>query len=144
MTGGTTDFRHFIHVNGQSVAVVSRKSTGTNASTYRLDDHLGSTEHLTDATGANVVMESFGAYGQRRGSNWTGAPTPAELTTITDKTRKGFTEHEMLDNRKLPRIRDSVMWTLPAMTGDKNEEVEIYGIADCGDFAGRRLGNSGC
>jgi RHS repeat-associated protein len=108
VTGGTTDFRHFINVNGQSIAIVSRKSTGTNASTYRLDDHLGSTEHLTDSAGANVVMESFGAYGQRRGSNWTGAPTSGELTTINDKTRKGFTEHEMLDNTDLVHMTGRV------------------------------------
>ena len=108
VTGGTTDFRHFVNVNGQSIAVVSRKSTGTNAATYRLDDHLGSTEHLTDNVGANVVMESFGAYGQRRGSNWVGAPTPAELTTINDKTRKGFTEHEMLDNTDLVHMNGRV------------------------------------
>ncbi len=53
VTGGATDFRHFINVNRQSVVVVSRKSTGTNASTYRLDDHLGSTVHLMDSAGAN-------------------------------------------------------------------------------------------
>jgi RHS repeat-associated protein len=53
-------------------------------------------------------MESFGAYGQRRGSNWTGAPTPAELTTINDKTRKGFTEHEMLDNTDLVHMNGRV------------------------------------
>ena len=48
------------------------------------------------------------AYGQRRGSNWTGAPTAGELTTINDKTRKGFTEHEMLDNTELVHMNGRV------------------------------------
>ncbi len=54
------------------------------------------------------MMESFEAYGQRRGSNWTGAPTPAELTTINDKTRKEFTRHEMLDNTDLVHMNGRV------------------------------------
>ena len=108
VSGGVTEFKHFIHVNGASLALYSRKSTGTNATYYRHDDHLGSTEHLTDNAGANVVMESFGAYGKRRGTNWTGTPTPAELTTINNTTRKGFTEHEHLDSTDLVHMNGSV------------------------------------
>ena len=108
VSGGVTEYKHFIHVNGESLALYSRKSTGTNATYYRHDDHLGSTEHLTDNAGANVVMESFGAYGKRRGTNWTGTPTPAELTTINNTTRKGFTEHEMLDSTDLVHMNGRV------------------------------------
>ena len=108
VSGGVTEFKHFIHVNGASLALYSRKSTGTNATYYRHDDHLGSTEHLTDNAGANVVMESFGAYGKRRGTNWTGTPTPAELTTINNTTRKGFTEHEHLDSTDLVHMNGRV------------------------------------
>lgn len=46
-------------------------------------------------------MQSFGAYGQRRGTNWSGTPTPADLSMINATTRKGFTEHEMLDSTGL-------------------------------------------
>ena len=108
VSGGVTEFKHFIHVNGASLALYSRKSTGTNATYYRHDDHLGSTEHLTDNAGANVVMESFGAYGKRRGTNWTGTPTPAELTTINNTTRKGFTEHEHIDSTDLVHMNGRV------------------------------------
>ena len=108
VSGGTTEYKHFIHVNGESLALYSRKSSGTNATYYRHDDHLGSTEHLTDNAGANVVMESFGAYGKRRGTNWTGTPTPAELTTINNTTRKGFTEHEHLDSTDLVHMNGRV------------------------------------
>jgi hypothetical protein len=37
--------------------------------------------------------------------------------------------------RKLPRLANSVNWTLPAQTGDADEEIEVYGIADRRDFA---------
>jgi RHS repeat-associated protein len=108
VSGTTIEFKHFISVNGQSLTLYSRKSTSVNATYYRHDDHLGSTEHLTDNAGANVVMESFGAYGSRRGSNWTGAPTPADLTTINNTTRKGYTEHEMLDSTGLVHMNGRV------------------------------------
>jgi RHS repeat-associated protein len=108
VSGGVTEFKHFVSVRGQSIALYSRKSTGTNAIYYRHDDHLGSTEHLTDGAGSNVVMQSFGAYGQRRGTNWTGTPTPAELATINSTTRKGFTEHEMLDSTELVHMNGRV------------------------------------
>jgi RHS repeat-associated protein len=108
VTGSTTEYKHFISVKGASLALISRKSTGVNASYYRHDDHLGSTEHLTNSSGSNVVMESFGAYGQRRGTNWTGSPTSGELATINDTTRKGFTEHEMLDSTELVHMNGRV------------------------------------
>jgi RHS repeat-associated protein len=53
-------------------------------------------------------MESFGAYGQRRGTNWSGSPTSGEMTTINDTTRKGFTEHEMLDSTELVHMNGRV------------------------------------
>jgi RHS repeat-associated protein len=53
-------------------------------------------------------MESFGAYGQRRGTNWTGSPTSGELATINDTTRNGFTEHEMLDSTELVHMNGRV------------------------------------
>jgi RHS repeat-associated protein len=108
VTGSTTEYKHFISVKGASLALISRKSTGVNASYYRHDDHLGSTEHLTNSSGSNVVMESFGAYGQRRGTNWTGSPTSGELATINATTRKGFTEHEMLDSTELVHMNGRV------------------------------------
>jgi RHS repeat-associated protein len=53
-------------------------------------------------------MQSFGAYGQRRGTNWTGSPTSTDLATINGTTRKGFTEHEMLDSTELVHMNGRV------------------------------------
>ncbi|MCU0977122.1 MAG: RHS repeat-associated core domain-containing protein [Steroidobacteraceae bacterium] len=60
-------------------------------------DHLGSPELVTNATGAQVVKLSFGAFGERRGATWTGTPSSGDWTAIGNTTRDGFTDHEHLD-----------------------------------------------
>ena len=55
-----------------------------------------------------TVAESFTALGARRGSNWQGTPSPAELAAIAATTRDGFTGHEMLDNLGLVHMRGRV------------------------------------
>jgi RHS repeat-associated protein len=97
-TGGVTAYRHSIEI-GDSTAIYTRYSSGAAAQTfYAASDHIGSYSSITDASGAVVVKESFDAFGKRRGTNWTGLPTSADLTTIGNTTRRGFTEHEHLDN----------------------------------------------
>jgi RHS repeat-associated protein len=100
--GSTTDYRHYISA-GSATIVVSR-STGTNNNTYYLtQDHLGSSNVLTDSAGALLVNESFAAYGQRRSPQWQSqsSPSSGDLTKIRDSSRRGFTQHSMLDNLSL-------------------------------------------
>jgi RHS repeat-associated protein len=54
------------------------------------------------------VAESFTALGARRGANWQGTPTPAELAAIASTTRDGFTGHVMLDNVGLVHMQGRV------------------------------------
>ena len=75
---------------------------------YLAQDHLGSTDRILDAAGKPVVAESFGAYGRRRGANWTGVPSAAELAKIAANTRDGFTGHEHLDNLELIHMNGRV------------------------------------
>jgi RHS repeat-associated protein len=65
---------------------------------YVAKDHLGSTDALLNAAGTVLARASFAAYGGRRGTAWTGTPTTAEMQAYADQTRRGYTEHEMLDN----------------------------------------------
>ena len=65
---------------------------------YATQDHVGSSSAVTNSSGALVVAESFGAYGVRRGSSWTGSPTTGDWSAIAQTTRHGFTDHVMLDN----------------------------------------------
>ena len=95
--GSVTEYRHLIH-GGKGVAAIYTRPTSGAATTYYVHvDHLGSPELITDSAGAQVVKLSFGAYGERRGSNWSGTPSGSDWTAIGNTTRDGFTGHEHLD-----------------------------------------------
>jgi RHS repeat-associated protein len=96
-TSTGTDYRHMIRA-GNSTIIVSRQSTGTNSVNYVTTDHLGNGSAVTNASGAILVNSSFGAFGQRRGSNWSGYPSSADWLAIAATTRRGYTDHSMLDN----------------------------------------------
>lgn len=105
---GITAYRHQIKAGGRTVAVYSRGSNGAQNTIYPLQDHLGSTEAITDSSGAVIVRESFAAFGARRGSNWAGQPTSGDMSAIADATRRGFTQHTMLDNIGLVHMNGRV------------------------------------
>jgi RHS repeat-associated protein len=94
--GSVIEYRHMIPA-GSGTAIYMRKPDGTNATTYLTTDHLGSGDLILDSSGNVLAKQSFTAFGARRGSNWQGLPSSANYTTFADKTRRGFTGHEMLD-----------------------------------------------
>ena len=115
ISGGVTDFRHYIYAGNEPVAVYSRKSTGVNGFSYVLDDHQGSVTSLTDASGASVVNESFTPFGTRRNpSTWgADAPTNGVLTAINGITQHGYTFQTALGlwtglNHMNGRVQDAV------------------------------------
>lgn len=107
-TTGITAWRHYIQTPSGLTIIVSRNSNLTTSTTFVLSDHLGSSEALLNKSGALLVRESFGAFGDRRGSNWAGNPTLADYAAIADATRRGFTFHEGLDNIKLIHMNGRV------------------------------------
>ncbi|MBK7902053.1 MAG: hypothetical protein IPJ97_03195 [Proteobacteria bacterium] len=104
---GVTYWRHYVPTPGGSTVVISRNSNGTSSTTYVVPDHLGSSDTLLNESGASVARESFGAFGTRRGSNWSAATAPDWLG-IANTTRQGFTGHEMLDNVGLVHMNGRV------------------------------------
>ena len=50
------------------------------------------------------IGANFGAYGNRRGSNWQGSPSTSDWTGIASTTRRGFTDHTMVDNLTLTHM----------------------------------------
>jgi RHS repeat-associated protein len=95
---GVTLWKHLVSTPSGLGAVYIRRSDGTADTYYVMSDHLGSTDKILKAAGSTVqVAESFAAYGARRGSAWTGAPSAADLIAIGTTTPEGFTGHEMLD-----------------------------------------------
>ncbi len=113
MRGGTTEYRHSIVANGRIVAIVLRSTNQADSNVlYLHDDHLGSTDVISKATGASFKT-SFDAWGNRRASTWNGAPTSDDKSAITATTHRGFTGEEQLDNLNLihlnGRVYDPVM-----------------------------------
>jgi RHS repeat-associated protein len=109
---GTVSYRHYVPTPSGQTIVISRTSAATTT-TYALTDHLGSTDSVVDGTsgtGGNLlVQQSFGAFGQRRSSNWAaGGPTAGEWSAIAKTTRRGFTSQEELDNIGLVHMNGRV------------------------------------
>jgi RHS repeat-associated protein len=106
---GVTTWRHYVLAPTGSAAVHLRYSNGSPAATrYLTHDHQGSSDKLLDASGNILGAESFGPFGARRGSGWSGAPGAAELAAIAATTRDGFTGHEHLDNLDLIHMNGRV------------------------------------
>jgi RHS repeat-associated protein len=107
--GAVTSWKHYIAGATGTVALYTRKSTGTNELFYLTRDHLGSIDSVTNTAGAVQVRMSFSALGQRRNeATWSGNPTSGDWTGITNTTRHGFTFHEMLDNLNLTHMNGRV------------------------------------
>ena len=106
-TASGTDYRHMIRAGGSTI-IVSRQSSGTNTINYVTSDQLGSSSAITNSAGGIVVNSSFDAFGRRRGSSWTGNPSAGDWTAIASTTRRGFTEHTMLDNLNLTHMNGRV------------------------------------
>ena len=106
---GVTTWKHYVEAPTGTAAVYLRRSDGTADTYYLTHDHLGSTDKVLNAAGGVVtVEESFTALGARRGSDWQGTPTPAQMAAIAATTRDGFTGHDMLDSVGLIHMRGRV------------------------------------
>lgn len=108
-TGPTpmTHWKHLIPTPSGQVQLI-RRSDGSSDVLYVTTDHLGSTDAVLDASGAVILQASFNPFGERRGSNWQGAPTSGDWQQIAQSTRQGFTGHEMLDNVSLIHMNGRV------------------------------------
>lgn len=106
---GATNYRHYIAGGTGTVAEHIRGSSGTNTTRYLTKDHLGSPDSITGSTGSVIVRMSYGAHGARRNeAGWSGAVPSADQTNINGNTRRGFTEHDMLDNLQLVHMNGRV------------------------------------
>jgi RHS repeat-associated protein len=105
----TTEYKHYVFAPGGAVALYNRKSTGVNETTYLLNDHLGSVVMITNSSGGQMARLSNSAFGKRRnGGSWAGVPAASEKTAISNTTRRGFTQHEQVDNVALIHMNGRV------------------------------------
>jgi RHS repeat-associated protein len=102
-----TDFRHYIRA-GSTAVIVSRRTNGVNSYVHVARDHIGSASLITDNLGVTALKASYDAFGRRRGSSWTGAPTAPDWSAIAASTRRGFTDHTMMDNLEVTHMNGRV------------------------------------
>ncbi|WP_428309894.1 FG-GAP-like repeat-containing protein [Hydrocarboniphaga sp.] len=108
VSGGVTQYRHLIPVNGETVAQYTKRSNATADTYYLHRDHLGSLDAITNQASGVVVRASFDAFGRRRGNAWTGAPAPADLGVLNSTTSEGYTGHRMMDSVSMIHMRGRV------------------------------------
>lgn len=142
---GTVSYRHYIPTPSGLTTVVARNSDGSSTTAYALRDHLGSTDVV--ASGANgqvgnsLVQESFGAFGQRRQSNWSAAaPGSGDYSAIAQTTRRGFTFQEHLDNVGLIHLNGRVydpnvgrFLSVDPLVGDPSDSQSLNSYAYVGN-----------
>ena len=94
LSPGVVNWENYIYAAGQTVAIQFDQTAGGGATSTRYlhKDHLGSTQALTDETGARTEYLSYDPYGKRRFANGSDDPN----NTITSATHHGFTGHEHL------------------------------------------------
>jgi RHS repeat-associated protein len=91
---------YYVHASGRVVAQV--RPAGTQRETrYVHDDHLGSTDLVTDAAGAVVERQSFDPFGLRRNPQWAVTTPPVGAPAV----RRGFTGHAHDDDLGLINMR---------------------------------------
>jgi RHS repeat-associated protein len=108
-TSAGTQYRHNIIANGNLLAVHTLDQSGNATTAYIHSDHLGSSDALTDDTGAVAQQMSFDTFGLRRDpANWTYDLTGTQISLLKNKTDHGFTSQEQLDSVALVHMSGRV------------------------------------
>ena len=109
-----THYKHYIAGPDGYVAAYTRRDNATEDTIYFTHDHLNSIDSVSNAAGVVQAYLAYDAFGARRNAaTWSGAAPTADMTVVANTSRRGFTEHEMLDNLGLihmnGRIQDPVL-----------------------------------
>ena len=99
--------------HSDAMRYVRTSTNSVNRIEYVHRDHLGSVTASTTDSGAVVgPTMSFDPFGGRRSGNWASDATAADMTNIlaqeNESTRRGFTDHEMLNRTGLIHMNGRV------------------------------------
>ena len=106
-----THYKHYVASPSGLVATYTRRVSGTplEDTFYFTHDHLGSIDSVTNQSAVPQVRLSFDALGKRRNeAGWSGAVPSGDWTKIATTTRRGYTEHELIDNLTLTHMNGRV------------------------------------
>lgn len=95
--GGGNEYKHYIRVGSEVVAIVTDHSSLPRRTRYLHEDHRDSIDAITNENGALVERMSFDAFGKRRELNWLQDPSDLMLK-VPHETDRGYTGHEHLDH----------------------------------------------
>jgi RHS repeat-associated protein len=125
MRGGV--FVHRVQVGGRTVAQAMRKDGTTQVGiAYVHDDHLGSTDLVTDASGNVQARFSYDAWGGRKTRAWTSSPAGPDGTPLVDH---GYTGHEHDDEWGVIHMRGRAYDpAMRRMTGVDPFVVNPFGV----------------
>jgi RHS repeat-associated protein len=138
--GSLIDYRHYIALGGEAIAIYSRTSAGQNSLRYVLSDGQGSIDTVAVSPNTRVLDESFTAFGLRRdASSWSGQPSASDRQLADGITRQGYTFQTVLGSMGLNhmngRVQDAVIGrfispdpfvTQPGYTQNFNRYAYVY------------------
>ncbi len=105
--GEPTKYNHFI----SDIAILTLRDSGIPGIAYTHRDRLGSATTMTDENDNVVSMRYFDPFGKPRGGDWAQL-SPARLASnLFDQRqdiRRGFTDHEHLDQAELIHMNGRV------------------------------------
>lgn len=105
----SSELRNYVTAGGQVIAVIKQMTTAANVTSeqtrYFLRDNLGSTNIITDESGAVLERLAYEPFGKRRQASGPQDPNNA----LSDPMgQRGFTNHEHLDELNLIHMNGRV------------------------------------
>ncbi|MDH5216229.1 MAG: hypothetical protein OEX19_00930, partial [Gammaproteobacteria bacterium] len=89
---GTEQTKNYVHVNGQTVALINHD----NVASFMHTDHLGSVVAITNEGGSILARYAYDPFGARVNAKWDDYETTSgSQNSITNRS---FTQHEYLDD----------------------------------------------
>lgn len=113
VSGSNVEYRHYIQAGDETVAILSRPSSGSPTLSYVFSDHQGTVDSVLNGATSARVSQSFTAFGApRNAATWSGAPGDTELAQMAAITRQGYTFQTVLGrmgmNHMNGRVQDAV------------------------------------
>ena len=109
-TGAPTKYVHYIFAGSKRVAIYTKDNAPTPGTSvhYLHQDHLGSVDTITNASGGVVERLSYDAWGKRRVAQGSNAWRDGTAAIAAATTPRGFTDHEHLDDFELVHMNGRV------------------------------------
>jgi len=113
VTGGNVAYRHSIQADDETIAILSRTSSGAETLSFLFSDHQGTVDTVLNGGSGASLRQSFSAFGElRNAATWSGSPSQAEIAQMAAVTRQGYTFQTVLGrmgmNHMNGRVQDAV------------------------------------